>query len=118
VANHQIRCLRPLLIQDTVEFEQTFFMKKIALCKIDIGGAYSWFQAAKSSYNQPENSSSQGDMWAFFKGFADLLLPSNMGASIPDTFMFDEERDNQATSRHFGCYQLGYLRSPYRIYQQ
>ena len=69
-------------------------MKKIALRKIDIGGAYSWFQAAKSSSDndQPETSSSQGDMWAFFKGFADLLLPSKMGASIPDTFMFDEER--------------------------
>jgi hypothetical protein len=94
VANHQIRCLRPLLIQDTVEFEQTFFLKKIALRKVDIGGAHSWFQAVKSVSNndQPEISSSQGNMWVFFKGFADLLLPSKMGARVPDTFMFDEER--------------------------
>jgi hypothetical protein len=94
VANHQIRCLRPLLIQDTVEFEQTFFMKKIALRKINIGGAHAWFQAAKSSFNneQLQTNISQGDMWAFFKGFADLLLPSKMGAGIPETFMFDEER--------------------------
>jgi hypothetical protein len=69
-------------------------MKKISLRKIDIGGAHLWFQAAKSSSNidQPETNSSQGDMWAFFKGFADLLLPSKMGESIPETFMFDEER--------------------------
>jgi hypothetical protein len=94
VANHQIRCLRPLLIQDTVEFEQTFFMKKIALRKINIAGAHSWFEAAKSSSenDQPGTSSSQGNMWAFFRGFANLLLPSKMGASIPETFMFDEER--------------------------
>jgi hypothetical protein len=94
VANHQIRCLRPLLIQDTVEFEQTFFMKKIALRKIDIGGAHAWFQAAKSNpdNDQLQTSVSQADMWAFFKGFIDLLLPSKMGASIPETFMFDEER--------------------------
>jgi T-complex protein 11 len=31
-------------------------------------------------------------MWAFFKGFANLLLPSKIGTRIPDTFMFDEER--------------------------
>ena len=94
MANHQIRCLRPLLIQDTVEFEQAFFMKKIALRKIDIEGAHSWFQATKSVFNneQPDTSSSQRDMWVFFKGFTDLLLPSKMGVSIPDTFMFDEER--------------------------
>lgn len=28
VANHQIRCLRPILIEDTVHFEQRFFLKK------------------------------------------------------------------------------------------
>ncbi|RFU25177.1 hypothetical protein B7463_g11156, partial [Scytalidium lignicola] len=34
VANHQIRCLRPLLfIEDTVHFEQKFFMKKIDVLK-------------------------------------------------------------------------------------
>jgi hypothetical protein len=94
VANHQIRCLRPLLIQDTVGFEQTFFLKKIKLRKIDVTGAHAWFQAAKSlsSDDQPQNAVSQADMWAFFRGFADLLLPSKMGASIPDSFMFDEER--------------------------
>ena len=53
-----------------------------------------WFQAAKSNSDsdQLQTNFSQGDMWAFFKGFADLLLPSKMGASLPDTFMFDEER--------------------------
>jgi len=69
-------------------------MKKISHSKVNIKGAYLWFQAAKSVSNndQPETSSSQGDMWVFFKGFADLLLPSKMGTRIPDTFMFDEER--------------------------
>jgi hypothetical protein len=89
-----------LLIQDTIEFEQTFFIKKIALRKIDVEGAYKWFQAAKSftDNDQPHTSISQGDMWVFFRGFADLLLPSRMGTSIPDTFMFDEERIDKLRS--------------------
>lgn len=69
-------------------------MKKIALCKIDAAGAYVWFQDAKSrsDVDQPQSFISQGDMWSFLRGFVDLLMPSRMGASIPDTFMFDEER--------------------------
>lgn len=69
-------------------------MKKIALRKIDIAGAYAWFQASKPSLNntQSQSDSSQGDMWVFFNGFMDLLLPSRMGAKMPDTFTFDEER--------------------------
>lgn len=69
-------------------------MKKIALGKINIREAYSWFQASKSaSDNAPlQCGTPQGDMWVFFKGFTDLLLPSKMGTTIPDTFMFDEER--------------------------
>ncbi len=75
-------------------------MKKIALRKIDIGGAYNWFQAAKysSDNDQQQTNFSQGDMWAFFKGFADLLLPSKRDTSVPDTFMFDEERIDKLRS--------------------
>lgn len=92
VANHQIRCLRPLLIDDTVHFEQKFFMKKIALGKVDIGGAHSWFRRASSL---PEAGSSTTAMnsqtWDFMKAMVNLTLPSK-AELFPHTFLFDEER--------------------------
>lgn len=42
----QIRCLQSLLIEDTVHFEQKFFMKNIALGRVDIAGAHAWFRRA------------------------------------------------------------------------
>lgn len=94
VANHQIRCLRPLLIQDTVEFEQTYFMKKIAFGKMGMTAAHSWFRAAKTlrTHNPLLIGSSQRDMWSFFEGFTGLLLPSRSAEPVPDTFTFDGDR--------------------------
>lgn len=39
VANHQVRCLRPILIEDTVHFEQRFFYQNIQGHRLDISGA-------------------------------------------------------------------------------
>lgn len=86
VANHQIRCLRPLLIEDTVHFEQKFFMKKIAMGRrVDIAGAHAWFKAAVSMH-------SQGDLRDFMKALVNLALPSKSSEMVPHTFLFDEER--------------------------
>ncbi|PHH54439.1 Protein SOK1 [Ceratocystis fimbriata CBS 114723] len=43
VANHQIRCLRPSLIEDTVKFEKRYFEKKILSDRLDVAPARSWF---------------------------------------------------------------------------
>ncbi|KAI9734762.1 MAG: hypothetical protein M1818_006749 [Claussenomyces sp. TS43310] len=100
VANHQIRCLRSLLVQDTIEFEQTYFMKKIAFGKINISFAHSWFQSANGL---PEHAlthigQSQRDLRTFFRGFSHILLPSRAAELIPDTFTFDGERIIKARS--------------------
>jgi hypothetical protein len=95
VANHQIRCLRPVLIEDTVHFEQKFFMKKIALGKVDIVGAHQWFKRAS---NLPDlvplghSTRSQGNTWDFIKALVNLTLPSRSSEMLPHTFLFDEER--------------------------
>ncbi len=95
VANHQIRCLRPLLIEDTVHFEQRFFMKKIALGRVNIAGAHAWFRRASGL---PEilptdiAAHSQGNTWDFIKALVKLILPSNSSETVPHTFLFDEER--------------------------
>lgn len=92
--------MRPVLIQDTVDFLQTFFLKKIATRKIDVGAAHTWFQAANPAGEQlqPQPGTLTGDISLFFERFVDLLLPSNVEAKIPDTFMFDEERISKLRS--------------------
>ncbi|KAH6722296.1 T-complex protein 11-domain-containing protein [Leptodontidium sp. MPI-SDFR-AT-0119] len=92
VANHQIRCLRPLLIDDTVHFEQKFFMKKIALGRVDIGGAHAWFRRARSLPEAASGSAAiQSQTWDFMKAMVQLTQPSK-SELFPHTFLFDEER--------------------------
>jgi hypothetical protein len=83
-----------MLIDDTIGFEQKHILDLFSTGAIDIVAAYRWFRAAKSLPDHPQalESSLQGDMWVFFKGFASLLMPSKVGTKIPDTFMFDKDR--------------------------
>ncbi len=111
VANHQIRCLRPMLIEDTVHFEQRFFHKKIQTGKLDISPAKRWYDEAKEDVlaQAPlRQAHAFGEMDVFFGGLCKLLLPStNISAQpstsqtfpspaasskVPSTFLFDEER--------------------------
>ncbi|KAJ9137027.1 T-complex 11 [Coniochaeta hoffmannii] len=103
VANHQIRCLRPVLIEDTVHFEQRFFLKKIQGGKLDLEMARRWYQNAKHEapmeYLDPRHPYAQafGETAAFFYAAAKLILPSTPvevpNANVcPNTFVFDEER--------------------------
>lgn len=94
VANHQIRCLRPLLIDDTVQFEQKFFMKKIDMGRVDTAGAHAWFKRSTRLSDRiahGEHYTSQGNTWDFMKALVNLTLP-NSSELVPHTFVFDEER--------------------------
>ncbi|KAI1262253.1 camp-mediated signaling protein Sok1 [Xylariaceae sp. FL1019] len=93
VANHQIRCLRPILIEDTVHFEQRFFAKKIRDQKLDPRSSYEWY----TDLNPAEDSASLqafGDMATFFEELVNMVMPSYPASHnyLPNTFIFDEER--------------------------
>jgi hypothetical protein len=95
VANHQIRCLRPVLIEDTVHFEQRFFFKKIQTGKLDISSAKQWYREAeerRAASRLPTANSSFGEMTLFFEAVSRLILPSVSEKTVPNTFLFDEER--------------------------
>lgn len=95
VANHQIRCLRPALIEDTVNFEQRFFAKKMAAGKVETDSAKIWYGDACERFSPlvtPSNTQAFGDMTIFFEGLSRLLLPSVNEKTLPNTFLFDEER--------------------------
>ncbi|CZT45137.1 related to SOK1 protein [Rhynchosporium secalis] len=92
IANHQIRCLRPLLLNDAVHFEQRFFMKKIALGRVDITGAHAWYREATALPGTASGSTTTHSQTCdFIKAMLQLIRPS--GSEIfPHTFLFDEER--------------------------
>lgn len=94
VANHQIRCLRPVLVEDTTHFEQKFFLKKIQSRKVDISGARDWYRDAEHRLSATLGNSTHsfGDMGVFFDALTRLVLPSARDKRIPSTFLFDEER--------------------------
>ncbi|KAH7192302.1 T-complex protein 11-domain-containing protein [Fusarium flagelliforme] len=94
VANHQIRCLRPALIEETTAFEQKFLMKKLRNRKMDIGDAKPWYQEAARTYpsGSGKMSSHFGDMGVFFEGLSRSMLPSAGEKPLPGTFFFDEDR--------------------------
>jgi len=98
VANHQIRCLRPVLIEDTVHFEQRFFLRKIQAGKLNIEGAKRWYRqaeafAAVAYRNLPAtNQHAFGETAVFFEALTRLILPSTSTEHVPNTFLFDEER--------------------------
>ncbi|KAK3392386.1 T-complex protein 11-domain-containing protein [Sordaria brevicollis] len=98
VANHQIRCLRPVLIEDTVHFEQRFFIKKISAGKLSIDSAKQWYRtataAASIAYANTPSPHAQafGETGTFFEALTHLVLPSTSTAAVPNTFLFDEER--------------------------
>lgn len=115
VANHQIRCLRPHLIEDTVLFEQRFFCKKIQSGRLDIRPAKQWYSLALSSSSAaaPTRDPAFGDAAPFFRALAALVMPSAESTAVPSTFLFDEERLLKLDSRaertllvsvtHFSC---------------
>lgn len=118
VANHQIRCLRPILIEDTVPFEQKFFVKKIQTGKLNLAAAKEWYQGAQLAAAREGMDANLpctqvfGETAVFFGALSKLLLPStpiespSSSASLnrapaegrpnatvlPNTFLFDEDR--------------------------
>ncbi len=70
-------------------------MKKIALGRVDVVGAHTWFRRASNLPDPVLLESSihcQGNTWDFIKALVNLTLPSRSSEMVPHTFLFDEER--------------------------
>lgn len=92
MANHQIRCLRPLLIEDTVHFETRFFCRRITSGKLDTTRAREWYRPFLLQQQMQNVPTPNGELWAFFDAFLSTLQPSRRTTQIPQTFQFDEDR--------------------------
>ncbi|KAG2162646.1 hypothetical protein D6C84_05994 [Aureobasidium pullulans] len=90
VANHQIRHLRSLLIDDTVNFQQKYHVHKIAANRFKVSDARAWFkdeEAFLNSCNVPSTPLETFASAALRSLFSQSPLPN-----FPGTFYLDAER--------------------------
>ncbi|KAI9829214.1 MAG: hypothetical protein M1826_005809 [Phylliscum demangeonii] len=98
VANHQIRNLRTLLVEDTLNFEQHLFLRRIELGRLDARDARRWYAreqrtaVAHVDGGECRESSVDGRAVAVFvHGVANAVVRS-ADLALPDTFGLDLER--------------------------
>lgn len=91
IANHQIRCLRPFLIEDTVAFEQSVAVRRIASGRMDPRAAHDWFMTATQPYAASAAPASR-KLASFAAVLVHLLAPSSPNTQLPETFQHDEDR--------------------------
>lgn len=105
VANHQIRILRPVLIETATDFEKDYFSQLITHCKIDISDSLKWFQRG---YNKRQGDPPPDLLSVLSSLVIELLLCRNMATEFPSTLAFDHTRLVllRADVRQLVCVQL------------
>ncbi|KAI6911049.1 Tcp11-domain-containing protein, partial [Hortaea werneckii] len=89
VANHQIRHMRPLLVDDTINFQRHYNAHRIATGKIDVCKAHKWFDA------ELEHLTTQSHQATHLEALTSALLKDvlfNESNPIPPTFYLDSDR--------------------------
>lgn len=107
VANHQIRILRPVLIETAVEFEKDYFSQLIGHHKLDIADLLKWFAAAAGAA-AGAGASKAAMRAALTLAVLGLLLCRKMVNEFPLTLAFDHTRLIllRADIRQLVCIQL------------
>ena len=87
VANHQIRHMRPLLIEDTVNFQRRYHAHRIAIGKIDGTRARAWIHDEMSEVpgSMPLEALVSGTI-------RDLLCATSSSSTPPPSFYLDVDR--------------------------
>ncbi|KAK4985356.1 Protein SOSEKI 1 [Elasticomyces elasticus] len=89
VANHQIRHLRGLLIEDTINYHQRFQLHRITCGKIDVVRALQWYEREQRQFY----SSPPAEPIHVFASAILRLISSHSTLSVfPETFSLDAER--------------------------
>ncbi|KAF7193523.1 Protein SOK1 [Pseudocercospora fuligena] len=84
VANHQIRHMRPLLIDDTINFQRRYNAHRIAIGKINMPESRDWLQECL-----PEQDS---HLDALTFGLIRDMLNNDLANMCPQTFYLDTDR--------------------------
>ncbi|KAL9097217.1 MAG: hypothetical protein Q9165_000644 [Trypethelium subeluteriae] len=98
VANHQIRHLRLLLVEDTIQFEQQHHQSRIEHGRIDVESAQGWLSKYSHALRHESlrficEDKLPNDLGAFVYAFLrSLLAPTPLTTSFPETFNLDLDR--------------------------
>jgi hypothetical protein len=98
VANHQIRNLKSLLIEDTVKFESHYHLDRLVngRSKVNIDAAQQWWLQATAKLQTPNpelpRNSARHQTESFVRAVVATLFTKEGYADFPDTFYLDHER--------------------------
>ncbi|EGW34072.1 uncharacterized protein SPAPADRAFT_134029 [Spathaspora passalidarum NRRL Y-27907] len=111
VANHQIRILRPVLIETAIDFERDYFQTLINHGKININDSLNWFYKKYMKKITPDAQTNINDTTLkpiIISSIIDLLSCRQMATEFPSTLTFDHTRLVllRADVRQLVCIQL------------
>lgn len=116
VANHQIRILRPVLVETAVDFEKDYFNQLIVNNKIEISDSLKWFyklfyknsKKLEKHLNGTDVFLDENLKVSLVSSIIDLFSCRNMATEFPSTLAFDHTRLIllRADVRQLVCVQL------------
>jgi len=98
VANHQIRNLKTLLIEDTVNFEKHYHLDRLVngRSRVNINAAHSWYVDAVAEFGHEcmprHRNVSRFQREAFVRVVVATLFERSARADFPETFYLDQDR--------------------------
>jgi hypothetical protein len=98
VANHQIRNLKTLLIEDTVNFEKHYHLDRLVSrrSRVDIDAAHAWYICATWEFTEQHpgrpTDSPQIKLEIFVRAVIAQFLNRNGRHEFPETFYLDQDR--------------------------
>lgn len=90
VANHQIRHLRPMLIEDTINFQQRYHLTRLHQGRLEVKRSRMWFKREATHLLACDPAATPLEI--FSSAFLRSLLSQSPLPAFPETFYLDAER--------------------------
>ena len=93
VANHQIRTLRPMLVETAIEFEQDYYTQIVDKGKLNLNDSLEWYKNSLKEYKgdcNDLNSNRSSFIFAILRLFS--CASQEIVCEFPSTFGFDFSR--------------------------
>ncbi|KAF2127250.1 hypothetical protein P153DRAFT_296059 [Dothidotthia symphoricarpi CBS 119687] len=98
VANHQIRNLKTLLIEDTINFEKHYHLDRLVngRARVNINTAHTWYSLAVEDFGQqcitPRHEPLRLQLEVFVRAVTATIFNRDGGFEFPETFYLDQDR--------------------------
>jgi hypothetical protein len=97
VANHQIRNLKTLLIEDTVNFETHYHLDRLvnSRARVDIHTAQKWYHSASAEFGPLCDTQRKGSRWhleIFVRAVTATLFGKDGRSDFPEAMYLDTDR--------------------------